>query len=51
MKSPWLIGTTMAQCERIVLTMGFITTPWLYAIPLDPAGTPGYSSKTNRERK
>jgi hypothetical protein len=45
-KSPWLTGTTVAQCERIVLTMGFITTPWLYAIPLDPAGTPGYSSKT-----
>jgi hypothetical protein len=45
-KTPWLVGTTMAQCERIVLTMGFITAPWLYAIPLDPAGTPGYSSKT-----
>jgi len=45
-KSPWLIGTAMAQCERTVLTMGFITTPWLYAIPLDPAGTPAVSSKT-----
>jgi hypothetical protein len=45
-KTPWLVGTTVAQCERVVLTMGFITAPWLYAIPLDPAGTPGYSSKT-----
>jgi hypothetical protein len=37
-KSPWLIGATLAQCERMVLTMGFITAPWLYAIPLDRNG-------------
>jgi hypothetical protein len=29
----------LAQCERVAMTMEFITTPELYAVPLDPAGT------------
>ncbi len=45
-KGPWLVGTTLAQCERIVITMGFIQNPWLYAIPLDRNGVAAVSMQT-----
>src|SRR6185436_18298508 len=37
---PYLRNMAIAECERVALTLEFITKPELFAVPLDPTGTP-----------